>query len=271
MPELPEIAVIAGQMNKEIKGKCIVDVEVKQPKNLNMSIQKFVETTKGKMINNVTGRGKWIFLKLDPHYYMLIHLGMGAEILYFTSNKSPERYHFKLTLNDNTGFTIKFQWFGHIHLVSEKDLNKHKPTATLGVLPNTRTFTLKNFQKLFINRNARIKNFLLDQKNIAGIGNVYVQDILFKAKLHPNRKISTLSETEIKGLYKAIDELLNRAIQLGGLAYEKDFYGQEGKLTINSFLVGYKTGKPCPVCKAPIKKIKTGSTSSYICSICQPL
>lgn len=271
MPELPEITVIAGQMNKEIKGKRIVDVEAKQPKNLNMPIQKFVETAKGKIVNNVTSRGKWIFLKLDLHYYMLINLGMGAEILHFTSNKSPRKYHFKLTLNDSTGFTIKFQWFGHIHLVPEKNLNKHKPTASLGILPNTKTFTLKNFQKLLTNKNARIKNFLLDQKNIAGIGNVYVQDILFKAKLHPNRKISTLSETEIKELYTAIGEVLNRSIQLGGLVYEKDFYGVKGKLTINDFLVGYKTGKPCPVCKTPIEKIRTGSTSSYICPRCQSL
>jgi formamidopyrimidine-DNA glycosylase len=106
---------------------------------------------------------------------------------------------------------------------------------------------------------------------LAGIGNVYVQDILFQAKLHPNRRISTLSEKEINILYNAIRDVLNHSIQLGGLAYEKDFYGQKGKLTINEFLVGYKTGKPCPACKTPIEKIKTGSTSSYICPKCQPL
>jgi len=272
VPELPEITVIAGQMNKEIKGKRIADIEVKQPKNLNMSVQEFVKTAKRKIVKSVSSKGKWLFIKLEPTYYMLINLGMNANLLYFTPNqKLPEKYQFKLTFADKTGFTIQFQWFGYIHLLQEKDLNKHKLTAHLGISPIDEEFTLEHFKKLLPSKKAGIKSFLIDQKNVAGIGNVYVQDILFKAKLHPNRKISTLSEKEINVLYDAIQSILNRSIQLGGLAYEKDFYGQKGKLTINEFLVGYKTGKPCPTCKTPIEKIKTGSTSSYICSKCQAL
>ena len=272
MPELPEITVIARQMNKEITGKHVSDIEARQPKNLNMPVPKFVKTAKGKTVKTVRSKGKWIFIKLDPAYYMLINRGMNADILHFTSNqKLPPKYQFKLTFSDKSGFTIQFQWFGYIHLVPEKDLTKHKLTARLGTSPTDEKFTLEHFQKLLANRKARIKNFLLSQKNIAGIGNVYIQDILFKAKLHPNRKISTLSEKETTNLYNAIQTILNRSIQLGGLAYEKDFYGQKGKFTANEFLVGYKTGKPCPTCNTPIEKIKTGSTSSYICPKCQPL
>jgi len=272
LPELPEIAVIARQMNKEIAGKRVADIEARQPKNLNMPVKEFVKTAKGKTVNNVSSKGKWIFIKLDPAYYMLINRGMNADLLHFTPNqKLPEKYHFKLTFTDKTGFTIQFQWFGYIHLVPERNLNKHKLTVRLGISPIDEEFTLEHFNKLLVNKKAGIKSFLIDQKNVAGIGNVYIQDILFKAKLHPNRKISTLSEKEINNLYNAIRDVLNRSIQLGGLAYEKDFYGQKGKLTINEFLVGYKTGKPCPTCETLIKKIKTGSTSSYICPKCQPL
>lgn len=272
LPELPEIAVIARQMNKEIAGKRIADIEARQPKNLDMPVKEFVKTAKGKTVNNVSSKGKWIFIKLDPAYYMLINRGMNADLLYFTPNqKLPEKYQFKLTFTDKTGFTIQFQWFGYIHLVPEKNLNKHKLIAQLGISPIDKEFTLEHFKNLLANKKTGIKSFLIDQKNVAGIGNVYIQDILFKAKLHPNRKISTLSEKEINDLYNAIRDILNRSIQLGGLAYEKDFYGQKGKLTINEFLVGYKTGKPCPTCKTSIEKIKTGSTSSYICSKCQPL
>jgi formamidopyrimidine-DNA glycosylase len=270
MPELPEITVIARQMDKEIKGKRIADIEAKQPKNLNMSVQEFLKTAKGKTVNKVSSKGKWIFIKLNSTYYMFINRGMNADLLHFTSNqKLPEKYHFKLTFTDKTGFTIQFQWFGYIHLVPEKKLMKHKLTAQLGISPMDKEFTLEYFKNLLTNKKAGIKSFLIDQKNVAGIGNVYIQDILFKAKLHPNRTISTLSEKEISKLYNAIQDVLNRSIQLGGLAYEKDFYGQKGKLTINEFLVGYKTGKPCPTCKTPIEKIKTGSTSSYICPKCQ--
>jgi formamidopyrimidine-DNA glycosylase len=272
LPELPEITVIARQMNKETAGKRVADIEARQPKNLNMPVQEFVKTAKGKTINNVSSKGKWIFIKLDPAYYMLINRGMNADLLHFTPNqKLPEKYHFKLTFTDKTGFTIQFQWFGYIHLVPEKNLNKHKLTAQLGISSIDKEFTLEHFKNLLANKKAGIKSFLIDQKNVAGIGNVYIQDILFKAKLHPNRKILTLSEKEINALYNAIQSILNRSIQLGGLAYEKDFYGQKGKLTINEFLVGYKTGKPCPTCKTPIEKIKTGSTSSYVCPKCQPL
>jgi formamidopyrimidine-DNA glycosylase len=270
MPELPEITVIARQMNKEIIGKRIADIEAKQPKNLNLPVQEFMKITKGKTIKSISSKGKWIFIALDSAYYMLINLGMNADLLYFTPNqKLPEKYQFKLTLADGTGFTIQFQWFGYIHLVQEKDLGKHKLTGRLGISPIDEKFTIEMFKKILANQKTRIKNFLIDQKIIAGIGNVYIQDILFKAKLHPNRKISALTEKEIKDLYNAVRDVLNRSIRLGGLAYEKDFYGQKGRLTINKFLVGYKTGKPCPVCKTPIEKIKTGSTASYICPKCQ--
>jgi formamidopyrimidine-DNA glycosylase len=272
MPELPEIAVVARQMSKEISGKRIAEAEIKQPKNLNMPVEEFARIVKGKTVSNVSSRGKWILIKLDKQYYMLINRGMNADVLFFTSEqKLPQKYQFKLTFADGTGFTIQFQWFGYIHLVAENSLSKHKLTAQLGISPLDREFTLEGFRNLLGNKKGRIKSFLVDQKNVAGIGNVYVQDILFKAKLHPNRKISTLSEKEITNLHKAILDVLNQSIKLGGLAYEKDFYGRQGKLTINKFLVGYKTGKPCPNCKTPIQKIRTGSTSSYICPKCQAL
>jgi formamidopyrimidine-DNA glycosylase len=272
MPELPEITIIASQMDKEIAGKSIVDVEVNQPKNLNMPVSDFTKTVQAKSVKRVSSRGKWIFTELNPGHFLLINLGMGAEILHFTPDqKLPEKYHFKLTFDDRTGFTIHFWWFGYVHLVREKEMNKHKLTAALGISPLDEKFKLEHFQKILGNKKLAIKSFLLDQKNMAGVGNVYAQDILFEARIHPNRKVSTLSEKEIRELYNAIRNVLIRSIRLGGLAYEKDFYGQNGKLTTNEFLVGYKQGKPCPACGTVVEKIKTGSTSSYICPKCQQL
>ena len=268
MPELPEITVIARQMKKEITDKQIIDIEARQPKNLNLTVHEFVETAKGKAIKNVFGKGKWILIELYPEYFMLINLGMGGDLLYFSNiQELPNKYQFKLTFSDKTGFTIFFSWFGHIHLV--KELSEHKMTSKLGISPLEDEFTLENLEEMLIKKKSRIKNFLLDQKNIAGIGNVYVQDILFKAKLHPNRKIPTLSKTEINDLYNAIQSTLNQSIELGGLAYEKDFHGKKGQFTDERFLVGYKEGKPCPKCNTLIEKIKTGSTSTYICPRCQ--
>ena len=270
MPELPEIDVLARQMNKELRGKKVADIESRQPKNLNIPVLRFAKIIEGKTVTNVSSKGKWIFTKFDPNYYLLINLGMNGDLLQFTPDKKPpEKYHFKLAFTDRTGFTITFQWIGLVHLVAEKDLHKHKLTAKLGIQPTDKNFTLEHFKSLLANKKTIIKNFLLSQKNIAGIGNVYIQDTLFRARLHPNRKINTLTPQEIEALYHAIKDTLNHAIKLGGLAYEKDFYGRHGKLTIDESLVGYKTGKPCPNCGTTIIKTRTGTTASYICPKCQ--
>jgi formamidopyrimidine-DNA glycosylase len=270
MPELPEITVIAGQMNETIKKKRIADADIKQPKNLNMSVKDFLRKIKGKTVKDVSSKGKWLFLALDSSYDLLINLGMGAEILYFKPDqKLQENAQFKLNFSDKTGLTIHFWWFGYIHLVSKKEKSKHKLTGQLGMPPTDEKFTPDYFRKLLAGKKTGVKSFLLDQKNVAGIGNVYIQDILFKAKLHPSRKISTLSEKETTSLYKAIREVLNNSIGLGGAAFELDFYGHRGRFTSNNFLVGYKPGKLCPECGTTIEKIRTGSTASYVCSHCQ--
>jgi len=270
MPELPEITVISRQMNDEISGKRIAEVEVRQPKNLNLPVSKFVKAVKGKTIEYASSKGKWIFLKLRPDYFLLINLGMGAELLYFTQRQElPKRYNFRIGFSDGTGFTARFWWFGYIHLAKEGALSKHKMTSRLGISPTDEGFTEGSLRSLLAGRKTGIKNFLIDQKSIAGIGNVYIQDILFRAKLHPSRNTSTLSGKEVSGLYRAILKTLNRSIELGGLAYERDFYGQNGKFSSKEFLVGYKGGKPCPKCQTTIRKIRTGNASTYICPKCQ--
>jgi len=270
VPELPEITVIAKEVDKELRGKQVAKVESKQPKNLNMSPDEFARKIKGKTVANAQARGKWVFVKLEPGYYLLINLGMNGDLLYFSPKQAPpQKYHFKLEFTDKTGFTAGFQWFGYIHLVAEKDLDKHKLTGKLGTTPTDKNFTLARFKQLLANKKTGVKNFLLDQKNVAGIGNVYIQDTLFRARLHPNRKVNTLTEKEVENLYYAMKDTLNHAIRLGGLVYEKDFYGKHGRFTANSFQVGYKTGKPCPTCKTPIQKIRTGTTATYICPKCQ--
>lgn len=270
MPELPEITVIAGQMNKTIKGKQIAGADIKQPKNLNMPVKDFLRKIKGKTVKDVSSRGKWLFLTLDSPHDLLINLGMGAEILYFKpGQKLQENTQFKLDFSDKTGFTIHFWWFGYIHLVPKKERPKHKLTGQLGMPPTDEKFTLDHFRKLLASKKTGVKSFLLDQKNAAGIGNVYIQDILFKSKLHPNRKISTLSEKEIALLYKSIREVLNHSIRLGGAYFELDFYGHKGGFTSNNFLVCGRPGEPCPECGTTIEKIRTGSTASYVCLHCQ--
>jgi formamidopyrimidine-DNA glycosylase len=272
MPELPEIAVIAKQMNDELENKTISKAEILQPKILNVSTPQFGKMISGKSVARVFGRGKWLFIELKPDNFLLINLGMGADLLYFEkSQKLPDKYQFKLIFLDGSGFTARFWWFGYVHVVQSKKLGEHKMTSLLGKSPIDADFTLDYFRSLVHGKKGAVKSFLLDQKNVAGIGNVYVQDILFKARLHPLGRLSSLSQKEIDRLYGAITDVLCLSIKLGGLAYEKDFYGHRGRFAADKFLVGYREGKPCPDCGSIVEKIKAGSTSSYVCPKCQKL
>lgn len=259
-------------MMKETVRKRISEAEVANPKCLNMSFEQFRETVVGKTIKSVENRGKWLFIKLGSDHVLLFNSGMGADVIHFKrGDKLPEKYHVKFTLDDKTGFTIRVWWFCYLHLMSVNNLGEHKLTAKLGITPLDKKFTLDYFKQLLDKKRCNIKSFLFDQKNIAGIGNVYIQDILFNAKLHPKRKIPSLTETEIEALYNSIQSVLNESIKLGGLAYEKDFYGNKGGYGAKQFKIAYKPSKPCPICQTGIQKIKTGSTSSFICPNCQPL
>jgi len=259
-------------MRQKIVGKKIIEVEVAQPKNLNMTVQEFNEKITGNTISSVDALGKWLFLTISQELLLLINLGMGGELLFFISRDYlPEKYKFKIRFMDRTGFIINFWWFGYIHLVHKKELKEHKMVGKLGLSPLDERFTLEYFKKLLKGKRGRVKSFLLNQKNIAGIGNVYIQDILFKTKVNPLKQIDKLKDQEVEALYNSMREVLSKSIELGGLSYEMDFHGNRGRFSEEEFLVAYKTGKPCPECSTPIEKIRTGSTSSYICPICQSI
>jgi len=270
MPELPEIANLAKQMTKQLSGKRIADVNVTQPKCLNISPKKFRRVI-GKRINDTTAKGKWLFTNLHPDI-LLLNLGMGGDLIYHKNEATiPQKYQLRVTFKDESALTASFFWFGYIHLVPEKDLLKHKMTNRLGISALDKELTAERLSMLLSGRRGAIKSFLLDQKNVSGIGNVYVQDPLFKAKIHPLRLIPTLTPNEIRALHSSIRDVLSQSVGLGGLRYERNLYGRNGNYGPEHFLVAYKTGKPCPVCRTRISKIRTGSTASYVCPHCQKL
>lgn len=271
MAELPELMVLSRQMNDELKSKEIKSVDVIQEKCLNMEVDSFKDQIIGKTIKKVYNKGKWIFFELTNSYHLLLNLGMGADILYYNlSENSEEEYQCRFNFTDNSGFTCKFWWFGHVDLVSDNELSDHKPTKDIAISPLDPDFTLDYFKKICKGR-AMIKNIILNQKKVGGIGNVYIHDILFKAKLHPKKPANSLESSQINDLFQIMVENLKYALDKKGLEYEKDFYGENGEFSRDNFLVAYKEGEKCPDCGKIIEKIKTGSTSSYICPECQKL
>lgn len=272
MPELPELTILASQMRRELTGKRISRVECFQPKCSNVEPSRLDVTLSGRRVGETTSKGKWLFMPAENGCTLLINLGMGADMVRFVpGGPMPPKYQFRLDLEDGTGFTIRFWWFGYVHLVLNDELQAHAMTRDLGPSPLDPKFTADDFRRLVRRGHGMIKPFLLDQRHVSGIGNAYVHDILFRARIHPRRPIPGLSDAEIDALYASVRDVLGTAIVMGGAYYEKDFYGHPGGYTAEHWLVGYAEGRPCTVCGATIRKIKTGSTSSYICPSCQPL
>ena len=253
-------------------GKRISEVEVSNEKCLNIPLGRFQEVVVGREVAFIVPQGKWVFIGLEPGYALLFNTGMGADVIHFGAGEDlPEKYQIRVALDDGSGFTVRVWWFCYLHLVPTDELSDHRMTADMGLSPLDEEFTLKHFRELLAGRRGGIKGFLMNQRNVAGIGNVYIQDILFGAGLHPLRKIDTLTEEEIVALYGSMRDFLTESIGMCGLAYERDFYGKSGGYGKDQYRVAYKEGLPCPVCGAVIEKIRTGSTAGFICPSCQRL
>ncbi|MCL2703588.1 MAG: hypothetical protein FWE91_08295 [Defluviitaleaceae bacterium] len=270
MAELPEIAKLAGQMKETLYGKTIQTVTLLQEKCANIPAEEFQKRTGYARITGTRNKGKWIITSLDNGENILLSLGMGADILFFENEENePEKYQIKVLFTDGGGYTARFWWFGKFLLASDIELESEPNTGGIAMDPFDEGFTLDYFTSILKGKKTQIKAFLMNQKNVGGIGNMYMHDILFKARLHPQKKISDMSGDEIKLLYGSITELLNFSRDLGSFSYENDFFGEKGGFTTDHFLVGYKENQPCPVCGEMIVSIKTGSTSTFICPACQ--
>lgn len=272
MAELPEITKLAGQMNTALCGKAVNNIILLQGKCANVTQDEFQKRVAGAKITNIYHKGKWIMTSLGNGENILLSLGMGADVIYFENEKDEqEKYQVKVLLDDGSGYTARFWWFGKFLLVSDEDLASEPNTKDIAIDPFDEQFSRAYFTSLLRGKKMQIKSFLMDQKNVGGIGNMYMHDILFKACLHPKKKISDMNEQDVTALYQSILDILNLSREKGAFSYESDFFGQKGGFSADDFLVGYRENKACPVCGEVIVSVKTGSTSSFICPKCQKL
>jgi formamidopyrimidine-DNA glycosylase len=267
MPEIPEIASRAREMNQALPGKQISGIQVEQPKSLNIPLEEFTQGLLHATIKEVSNRGKWLLVETSQGW-LLLNMGMGGEILLVDRNHLPAKHRLIFDFSDGTCLSINFWWFGYVHFAPLENLSAHEPTAKLG--PDVLDLSEEQFTARIAGQKGKVKAFLLDQTQVAGIGNAYIHDILFFAGLHPLRTIRSLTPKEIHSLYDGIQKGLVPALQKGGAFYEMNLFGQKGQFTMDDIVIGYREGQLCPVCKTPIVKIKTGGTSSFICPHCQP-
>lgn len=278
MPELPEVETIKRGLEKEIINKVIVTLQVNLPRLLkNITANQFQELMTGKMIKTVQRRGKYILCVLDSSDTLIFHLGMSGLLLYqekdkkAISNIKQKHNHLSFTFEDNTKMIYNdVRQFGKVWLIREDE--KLSQLESLGWEPLAEDFLFTQFKEIFRNKKRNIKSLLMNQKNIAGIGNIYANEVLFCAGIHPLRKGDSLSTQELKKLYLAIKDTLHKAIILGGTTMADESYrnlwGNPGNFAREILVYGKKNGF-CPICGGPLSVIRIENRSTFLCPNCQ--
>lgn len=266
MPEFPEIAARAAEMNELLTGRTISNIEVLQPKSLNVEEARFVESLTGATLRQTVQRGKWLCTETSQGW-LLLNMGMGGEILLVDREHLPEKRRLIFDFTDGACLSVNFWWFGSAHYLPPGPLEAHEQIGKLG--PNVLDLSREQFRELVRGQKGGVKAFLLDQSRLAGIGNAYIHDILWLARVHPLRKLNTLSEAEVDALWQGIQDGLRPSVAKRGAFYEMSLRGEKGGFLMEDILIGYREGAPCPRCGTPVAKIKTGGTSSFVCPACQ--
>lgn len=278
MPELPEVETIRTYLESKIQGKTITDIDVREPRQFHGS----VEEIRNQKITDVSRKGKILFFHLSNGIYMSIHLKMAGQIL-FAENKDIARFHNTIpfaetqimpgkttrvivTFDDNSAlFYNDFRKFGWFKITD----SPHVPKGTDILSPE---FTNEFLSATPASQKRAVKIVLTDQDIIAGIGNIYANDSLFLAKIHPTRRANSLSRQEMSKLFQSIQEVIHEAVDKKGSSSKDEVFvapdSSRGSYQ-HSFKVYHREGEPCYVCGTKIQRIKQSGRSSYLCPGCQ--
>ncbi|PKM83483.1 MAG: formamidopyrimidine-DNA glycosylase [Firmicutes bacterium HGW-Firmicutes-13] len=274
MPELPEVETIKESLKQKIVFKKIQDAEILCPKLIKFPEPAgFIKSIKNKKIKSLERRGKYLIAKLSSHYNLIIHLGMTGQLIYINSDSHPvvdKHTHLFFNFDDKAQLQYNdVRKFGAIWLVKDGSLRFVPGLSQLGPEPLSEDFSLEYFQEL-LNKKSIIKYVLLNQKNLAGLGNIYVDEILFRAGIYPERNAQDLSLSERKKLYHAIREVLREAIKARGTSVVNYIDGEGRKGDFQKYLKVYKrVGRPCYKCKTLIKRMVLAGRGTYFCPKCQ--
>jgi formamidopyrimidine-DNA glycosylase len=272
MPELPEVETVARGLRASLVGRTIVDVEVHWVRSITApEPAAFAQRLKGQTVADVGRRGKWIAIALNDGDTLLVHLRMTGQLLLDSGDRSDDQYARVLFLLDD-GRRLRFsdtRKFGRIVLTADPD----EVLGELGPEPLADDFTAVRLGELLAGRRGRIKPLLLDQRFLAGLGNIYASEALWRASVHPLRRADSLSPAEVQRLHEALRSVLRAAIAEGGTTLADAAYqqtnGQPGEFARKLAVYG-REGEPCPRCGMEIERIKVGQRSTYLCPHCQP-
>jgi len=290
MPELPEVETTVRDLRKFVLGQKIEDVwsdfkkMIKKPKNF----EQFQKEIKGKKIKKIWRRGKNILLDLADNKTLLIHQKLTGHLLLGKWEQKKGKWQSKisgsLAEDPMNRFLHLIFWLDNGQMLALSDLRKFakvelwdtdklkesEQIKSLGPEPLDKSFTFKKFKECLKGKKGKIKKILMDQTVIAGIGNIYSDEILWEAKIHPFKEVSKLSERELRKIYQALKKILSLAIKLQGESIS-DFRRISGEKGGFDPLrkVYRREGEKCSRCGTVIKRLKIGGRSAYYCSHCQ--
>lgn len=275
MPELPEVETIKNTLNQLVCGKHIDHVTVNLPRIIQRpdDSEAFAFLLQGHTIERVERRGKFLRIKLDG-LVIVSHLRMeGRYGLYSAEDPVEKHTHVIFHFDDGTELRYKdVRQFGTMHLFASGEEFNHPPLSKLGIEPLDDTFTLDAFKEIIGGKKTKIKTVLLNQEYIVGIGNIYVDESLFRSGIHPERSANTLSDTELKSLYEAIIDTLTESLKAGGSSIKSYVNGQgEMGMFQQSLRIYGRKDEPCDNCGAPVMKTVVGGRGTHYCLQCQPV
>ena len=276
MPELPEVTTISEDVRALAAGRKVVRAGIMGDDVSNVGVEEFTQRLVDKTLRGTGRRGK-IFTLDFGDVVGLIHLVISGRVLRLPEWREPDRTNTAvIEFEGGDGeapvvLTFAKLWLGYFDLYEPERVDDHPLISRLGPDPFSEDFSVEYLSGVF-GRKATIKGLLLDQSVVAGLGNIYVDEVLFAAGVHPTRKANTLSREEVRTIYAATRDILGRAIQLRGTTFDSyhDAFGEGGKFQYQ-LKVFARAGEPCPVCSTQILKLRVAGRGTHVCPICQPL
>jgi formamidopyrimidine-DNA glycosylase len=278
--ELPEVEVMRRDLEKDVVGRRIKSAEVKTSRNAMRVIRRhgkrkdFTSRLVGRKLTKVERRGKYVLMHLDSGDALVTHFGMSGQFQRGNGRVVMEP-HTHVVLTFQQGGDLRFidpRTFGEMFVTSADELGKVKELQHIAIDPLDQVFTWPTFQYLLAQRGAKMKQLLMDQKFISGLGNIYSDEVLFAAGLRYDRLSDTLSSQEVRRLYRAIQETVQDAITMRGTTLDDeayvDLFGKPGEYQGELKVYG-REGEPCRRCRTPIQTVKVSQRTSYFCPQCQ--
>lgn len=272
MPEKPEVMTVAKTLEKELIGKTIIKAKVYWDNMIEYpSKDKFLKEIKNQKILDINTRGKWIVLTLND-YYLLFHLRMEGKF-FFRTDKDPKNKHEHVFFYLSDGRQLRFadvRKFGKVHLIEKDKINEVGPLKDLGVEYYDESFTKEYLYSKLQRKSLPIKTVLLDQSIIAGIGNIYDNEILFLSGINPYTKAKDLSINDVSNIVSNTKIVLDKAVKLGGSTI-RSYTSSEGVHGLFQEELMVHMQKTCKKCGKDITKEYIGGRGTYYCKKCQKM